>query len=574
VSTAAPLPASVHDRRWLALVVVCIAQFMVVLDGTVVNVALPSIQEDLDFSAGSLQWVVNAYTLAFGGFLLLGGRAADFLGRRRLFVAGVVVFTGASLLNGLATSSEWLIVARALQGLGGAMVSPAALSIVTTTFREGAERAKALAVWAAIAVGGAAVGLLAGGILTEYLSWEWIFFINIPIGIAAVLLAFRYVPESKAPGTHGVDIAGAVSVTAGLTLLVYTIVKTADYGWLSPETIGMGLGAVALLAAFVVIEMRSKAPLVRLGIFRIRSLTGANLAMLAVTGGMFAVFYFASIYLQQTLGFTPVQTGLAFLPLTAGIIAFSGVAQQIVGKVGVREVAMVGMGTAAIGLLLLSRAPVDGTYVADVLPGLLVMSAGLGLTFVRGRRAGVGDLQLLAADRRCARPRDPLDRRGHPDVERAGERRPPARRGTAGVRPGRRIPVGVRDRRRADAAGRRDRRDAHPAARRGHRRRGPERGARRVGGADRCPRTSAPTRAATGRRSWRPRRSCSRATAPASAWTISRVARGSVRRPCSAASRARRTCSSRCSRTGSPTWPHRWSRRRAPTTPGRASWLP
>ncbi len=233
MSTAAPLPASVHDRRWLALVVVCIAQFMVVLDGTVVNVALPSIQEDLDFSAGSLQWVVNAYTLAFGGFLLLGGRAADFLGRRRLFVAGVVVFTGASLLNGLATSSEWLIVARALQGLGGAMVSPAALSIVTTTFREGAERAKALAVWAAIAVGGAAVGLLAGGILTEYLSWEWIFFINIPIGIAAVLLAFRYVPESKAPGTHGVDIAGAVSVTAGLTLLVYTIVKTRRSAWAS-----------------------------------------------------------------------------------------------------------------------------------------------------------------------------------------------------------------------------------------------------------------------------------------------------------------------------------------------------
>jgi EmrB/QacA subfamily drug resistance transporter len=382
VSTAAPLPASVHDRRWLALVVVCIAQFMVVLDGTVVNVALPSIQEDLDFSASSLQWVVNAYTLAFGGFLLLGGRAADFLGRRRLFVAGVVVFTGASLLNGLATSSEWLIVARALQGLGGAMVSPAALSIVTTTFREGAERAKALAVWAAIAVGGAAVGLLAGGILTEYLSWEWIFFINVPIGIAAILLAFRFVPESKAPGTHGVDIAGAISVTAGLTLLVYAIVKTQDYGWLSVETIGMGIAAVALLVAFVLIEKRSKAPLVRLGIFRIRSLTGANLAMLAVTGGMFAVFYFASIYLQQTLGFTPVQTGLAFLPLTAGIIAFSGVAQQIVGKVGVREVAMVGMGVAAIGLLLLSRAPVDGTYVADVLPGLLVMSAGLGLTFV------------------------------------------------------------------------------------------------------------------------------------------------------------------------------------------------
>ena len=382
MSTAPPLAAPSHARRWLVLVVVCIAQFMVVLDGTVVNVALPSIQSDLGFSASSLQWVVNAYTLAFGGFLLLGGRAADFIGRRRLFVAGVIVFTGASLANGLASSSEWLIVFRALQGLGGAMVSPAALSIVTTTFREGAERAKALAVWAAIAVGGAAVGLLAGGLLTEYLSWEWIFFVNVPIGIAAVLLAFRHVPESKAPGTRGVDVAGAVSVTAGLTLLVYAIVKTQAYGWLSAETLALGLASLALLAAFVVIELRSKAPLVRLGIFRQRALTGANLAMLVVAGGMFAVFYFASIYLQQTLGFTPVQTGLAFLPLTAGIILFSGVAQQIVAKVGVREVAIVGMGVAALGLLLLSRAPVDGTYVADVLPGLLVMSAGLGLTFV------------------------------------------------------------------------------------------------------------------------------------------------------------------------------------------------
>jgi EmrB/QacA subfamily drug resistance transporter len=382
VTTASPPSATEHDRRWLVLVLVCIAQFMVVLDATVVNVALPSIQADLDFSASSLQWVVNAYTLAFGGFLLLGGRAADFVGRRRLFVWGVVVFTVASLLNGLATSSEFLIATRALQGLGAAMVSPAALSIVTTTFKEGAERAKALAVWAAIAVGGAAVGLLLGGILTEYLSWEWAFYVNIPVGIASVLLALRYVPESKAPGTHGVDVAGAVSVTAGLSLLVYAIVRTQENGWLSAETIGLFLGAVVLLAAFVVIELRSKAPLVRLGIFRLRPLTGANLSMLAVAGGMFAVFYFASIYLQQTLGFSPVQTGLAFLPLTAGIIVFSGIAQQVVARVGVREVAMVGMGTAAVGLLLLSRAPVDGTYLADVLPGILVMSAGLGLTFV------------------------------------------------------------------------------------------------------------------------------------------------------------------------------------------------
>ncbi len=382
MSTAPSPSATEHDRRWLVLVLVCIAQFMVVLDATVVNVALPSIQADLDFSTSSLQWVVNAYTLAFGGFLLLGGRAADFIGRRRLFVAGVVVFTIASLLNGLATSSEWLIATRALQGLGAAMVSPAALSIITTTFKEGADRAKALAVWAAIAVGGAAVGLLLGGILTEYLSWEWAFYVNIPIGIASILLSLRFVPESRVPTVGGVDVGGAVSVTAGLTLLVFTIVRTQENGWLSAETIGLALASLALLATFVFIERRSAAPLVRLGIFRIRSLTGANLSMLAVAGGMFSVFYFASIYLQDTLGFTPVQTGLAFLPLTAGIILFSGIAQQLVGRVGVREIGMTGMGVAAIGLLLLSRAPVDGTYLADVLPGILVMSAGLGLTFV------------------------------------------------------------------------------------------------------------------------------------------------------------------------------------------------
>jgi EmrB/QacA subfamily drug resistance transporter len=377
----AAAPSRLAPNRWLVLVLVCIAQFMVVLDATVVNVALPSIQEDLGFSSSSLQWVVNAYTLAFGGFLLLGGRAADFVGRKRLFIAGVIVFTAASALAGLATSSEFLIVARALQGLGGAMVSPAALSIVTTTFKDGPERTRALSVWAAIAVGGAAVGLLMGGILTEYLSWEWAFFVNVPVGVAALLLSLRYIPESRA-ATGGVDVLGAVSVTAGLTLLVYAIVRTQDYGWLSLETLGLAAGAAALLAGFVVTELRSKAPLVRLSIFRTRSLTTANVAMLAVAGGMFAVFYFASLYVQGTLGFSPVQAGLAFLPLTAGIILFSGIAQAAIARVGVRWVAMVGMATAAIGLMLLSLAPVDGSYAADVLPGLLVMSAGLGFTFV------------------------------------------------------------------------------------------------------------------------------------------------------------------------------------------------
>ena len=378
MSTAPPLRV---PNRWLVLVLVCIAQFMVVLDATVVNVALPSIQEDLDFSASSLQWVVNAYTLTFGGFLLLGGRAADFVGRKRLFIIGVIVFTVASLLNGLATSSEALIAFRALQGLGAAMVSPAALSIVTTTFKDGPERTRALSVWAAIAVGGAAVGLLLGGILTEYLSWEWAFYVNVPVGIAAVLLSLRYVPESRV-ATQGVDVLGAVSVTAGLTLLVYAIVRTQDYGWLSVETLGLAAAAAALLAVFVVTELRSKAPLVRLGIFRKRSLTSANVAMLAVAGGMFAVFYFASLYVQGILGFTPVEAGLAFLPLTAGIILFSGLAQPLIARVDVRWVAMIGMATAAVGLVLLSMAPVGGSYAADVLPGLLVMSAGLGFTFV------------------------------------------------------------------------------------------------------------------------------------------------------------------------------------------------
>src|SRR3954451_15029901 len=260
-------PARSHNR-WATLVVVCLAQFMVILDATIVNVALPSIQKGLDFSSGDLQWVINSYTLMFGGFLLLGGRAADFFGRRRLFIAGVAVFSGASLINGLATSSEMLIIGRGLQGLGGAMVSPAALSIITTTFAEGPDRTKALGVWSAIAAGGAAVGLLMGGVLTDALSWEWCFFVNVPIGIGAIVAAFRYVPshlaENKPPA---IDIAGAVSVTAGLIVLVYAIVKAQQWGFGSGRTLGLIAFAAVLFAAFIWIERRSKTPLVRLGIF-------------------------------------------------------------------------------------------------------------------------------------------------------------------------------------------------------------------------------------------------------------------------------------------------------------------
>jgi EmrB/QacA subfamily drug resistance transporter len=368
---------------WLVLVLVCFAQFMVVLDATIVNVALPSIQHDLNFSASSLQWVINAYTLVFGGFLLLGGRAGDLLGRKRLFLAGVALFTFASLLNGLSPSGEMLIVARALQGLGAALVSPAALSIITTTFADGPERTKALGVWGGIAAGGGAVGLLLGGVLTEALSWQWIFFVNIPVGIAAFLLSARYVPESRAEKRpKGVDLAGAVSVTAGLMVLVYAIVKAQDYGWGSVETLVLGAVAIALLAAFVAIERRSKAPLVRLGVFRIRSLASANGVMLLVASGMFAFFFFSSLYVQEILGFSPIQAGLAFLPFTIGIMMGAGAAQQLIRRFGVRPIAVAGMLLAAAGLAFMSGVSPGGSYVSDLLPGIIPMSIGMGLTFV------------------------------------------------------------------------------------------------------------------------------------------------------------------------------------------------
>jgi EmrB/QacA subfamily drug resistance transporter len=380
--TASGAARGASTNQWLVLVLVCLAQFMVILDATIVNVALPAIEGDLDLSTSGLQWVVNSYTLVFGGFLLLGGRAGDLFGRKRLFLAGVVVFTIASALNGFAQSGEVLIAARALQGLGAALVSPAALSIVTVTFAEGRDRSRALAVWAAIAVGGGAVGLLLGGILTELLSWEWIFFVNIPIGIVAFLASLRWVPESRSPEQRGFDLAGAVTVTAGLVLLVYGIVGTTDHGWTSARTLALMGGGLALIAVFLAIESRVHDPLVRLGIFRLRSIAGANSAMLVVAGGMFAIFFFASLYVQQILGFSPIEAGLGFLPLTAGIVLASGLAQQLVARIDVRWVAMAGMAIGAVGLLLLSRVSADGSYVSDVLPGILVMSVGLGLTFV------------------------------------------------------------------------------------------------------------------------------------------------------------------------------------------------
>jgi EmrB/QacA subfamily drug resistance transporter len=368
---------------WLVLVVVGIAQFMVILDNTIVNVALPSIQRGLHFSPASLQWIVNAYTLAFGGFLMLGGRAADLVGRRRLFLIGIVLFSAASLMNGLAGSAGILVAGRAVQGLGGALVTPAALSVLTTTFAEGRERTAALGVWSAIAVGGGAVGLLMGGVLTSLLSWQWIFFVNVPVGVVAIALALRFVPESRIENARGgVDIAGAVSVTGGLVVLVYALVNAQTAGWISVETLGLTALALALLAAFVILETRLRHPLVRLGIFRMRSITGANASMLLIAGGLFAMFFFASIYVQEVLGYSALRAGLAFLPVTLGIIAGAGLSNLLIHRVGVRAVGISGMSIAAVGLIVLSRIPVKGTYLGDLLPGLMVMAFGMGLTFV------------------------------------------------------------------------------------------------------------------------------------------------------------------------------------------------
>ena len=386
-------PASPPTNRWLVLVIACLAQFMVVLDVTIVNVALPSIQRGLHFSPASLQWVVNAYTLVFGGFLLLGGRAADLLGRKRLFGAGIALFSFASLLNGFAQSPTILIAGRALQGLGAALVSPAALSIITTTFTSSEERTKALGVWSGIAAGGGAVGLLLGGLLTDLLSWQWIFFVNVPVGVVTLALASRFVPESRAATEHRTfDLAGAATVTGGLVLLVYAIVKAQSFGWGSPRTVAVIAGSVALLAAFVAIERRSPAPLVRLSIFRVRTLTVADVVMLLVASGMFSMFFFASLYVQEILGYSPLRAGLAFLPVTAGIGIGAAAAQQLIRRVGVRAVGIGGIALGAGGMAILSGLPVHGSYAGNLLVGLMPLSIGLGLAFVPITLLGTGNV--------------------------------------------------------------------------------------------------------------------------------------------------------------------------------------
>jgi EmrB/QacA subfamily drug resistance transporter len=368
---------------WLVLVIVCFAQFMVVLDATISNVALPSIQADLGFSEANLQWVVNGYTLLFGGFLLLGGRAADLLGRRKLFVAGVALFTLSSLACALATSEVTLIVARAFQGLGAALVSPAALSIITTTFAEGSERTRALAIWGGIAAGGSAVGLLLGGVLTELLSWEWVFLVNVPVGLGVIAVALRFVPESRVEGAaRAFDLTGAVTVTSGLLLLVYAIVKAEQAGWTSLQTLGLGAIAIALLAGFLAWESRQVAPLVRLSILRIRTLAAANAVMLLVVAGLFAMFFFATIHLQRVLGYSPLEAGVAFVPVSAAILVGSGVSTVLVKRFSARTTAIFGMAVGAAGLLLLTQATATASYWTDMFPALAIMAFGMGNAFV------------------------------------------------------------------------------------------------------------------------------------------------------------------------------------------------
>ena len=376
-------PADTPRAKNLALALLAMAQFVVVLDASIVNVALPSIGEDLEFAQEDLSWVVNAYTLFFGGFLLLGGRLADLLGRRRMFVYGMWLFAVASLAGGLAQSDVMLVAARAVQGLGAALISPAALAIVTTMFAEGAERNKALGVWGAVAGSGGAAGVLLGGILTEGLGWEWVLFVNAPIGIAAALVAPRLLRESRDQSSPSFDIAGAVSVTAGLALLVYTLVDANSAGWGSAQTLGLGALSLALLAVFILIESRTPHPLMPFSIFRLRTLRGANVIGLLIGMSLFSMFFFISLYMQQVLGYEPLKAGLAYLPLAGLIIVSAGVASQLVTRVGFKPTLIAGLLFVTGGLLWFSQVSAPGgTYVGDVLFPSMLAAIGLGLAFV------------------------------------------------------------------------------------------------------------------------------------------------------------------------------------------------
>jgi EmrB/QacA subfamily drug resistance transporter len=376
--------AQAADRRkWIALAVIVAAQFMIIVDVAIVNVALPSIQTDLHFTQESLQWVVTAYAIMFGGVLLLGGRMADLLGRRRLFIAGLVLFTVASLLSGLAWSEGSLIAFRALQGLGGGLIAPAALSILMTMFAEGRERNMALGIWGAVSGSGGAAGVLLGGLLTSSFGWSWIFFINVPVGIAVIGVTPLLIRESKAQLDHRhFDVSGAVSITGGLMLLVYAMTRATQIGWGSAETIALLVASAGLILAFLVIETRSKAPLLPLRIFQNRTLSAANVTGLLLGAALFSQFFLLTLYMQEVLHYSAKQTGVAYLTLTLSIIVFAGVAQSLVTRVGIRRVLPVGLALSAGGLVMFTQLPVDGHYFWDLFPAFLVSGIGLALSFV------------------------------------------------------------------------------------------------------------------------------------------------------------------------------------------------
>jgi EmrB/QacA subfamily drug resistance transporter len=382
------------DKRWTALILLCVAQFIVVLDASIVNVALPSIGKGLDFSEENLPWIVNAYVIAFGGFLLLGGRAADLLGRRRVFMTGLAVVGIASLAAGFSATQGQLIAARAAQGLGAAIVSPSALSIVTMLFRDGAERNKALGAWGAVAGSAGAAGVLLGGILTDSLGWEWVLWVNVPV--AAIALAFTpgLIPESRSESaTRHYDAAGAVSITAGLSLLAYSFLDASNSGWGSTKIVSLLAISVALIGIFIAIELRSKAPLVPFRIFRLRTLTGANIVGLLLGASLFSMFYFISLYMQQVLGYSAIHAGLSYLPLAVTIIIAAGLGGQLVTRFGFKPILAAGMLSIAAGLLWFSQVSVGGGFLTDILGASLLAAIGLGFGFVTSTIAAVSGVE-------------------------------------------------------------------------------------------------------------------------------------------------------------------------------------
>jgi EmrB/QacA subfamily drug resistance transporter len=396
--TFASIGAEREGGRWGGLALIVAAQFMVILDVAIVNVALPSIKTDLHFSEANLQWVITAYAILFGGVLLLGGRLADLFGRRRLFVAGLGVFVVSSLLSGLAWSEGSLIAFRALQGLGGALLAPAALSILMTTFAEGRERNIALGIWGAASGSGGAAGVLLGGVLTSYLNWTWIFFINVPVGLGVIALTPWLLSESRGVIQHRhFDLAGATSVTAGLMLLVYTLTRATDDGWSSGSTLTLLGASIVLIGAFIAIELRSRAPLLPLRLFRLRTLAAANVAGVAVAAVGFSMFFLLTLYMQQVLHYSAIQTGVAFVAITLTIVVVSNIAQGLVTRLGARRVLTVGLVVAAAALTLLARLPQDGHYFWNIFPAMVLGGIGMSLSFISMTIAGLTGVERADA---------------------------------------------------------------------------------------------------------------------------------------------------------------------------------